>query len=194
MGLGKSLGIGFVVYIVLNLVSSILFLLAVDGNIGEFFTGIGDYPLLWIAMLFTPVTLGVAPNQILNGLATGISGFDTDVMAAILTIIIPLLSGLILAIICGRLAENAKQGFLATMLVLLISSVIILVLLIINIKVMEPSISEAVAWALLIFGPANFANTIGQDWAIYIMIPLVGFFNGIFWGGFATLFGKGIDY
>ena len=89
MGLGKSFGISFLIYIVLNFAMNLLMVVATGAvDIGTWFQGISYAPMLWLAQtLFCLGSLNIAPFEILSGISGGIGYFSVDIFPAIMMLI-----------------------------------------------------------------------------------------------------------
>ncbi|MBD3350244.1 MAG: hypothetical protein GF364_02045 [Candidatus Lokiarchaeota archaeon] len=208
MGFGKSLGIGLVIFIVLNFVMNLLLVLAggvtimgVPIEIGDWFGSIGDAPFGFLANLFcfqggldlgiidsslTGLTIGglLPPSiSLLLGLAGGAMMFSTDVFIAIVSILGVLLPLLITAIVCGKLADSPGQGYGSFLLVNLISAAILVVFFIIDYTQLGGHV--AIFSLIAMMDPSMVMIA-------YIGIPVFGLFNGMFWGGISAVLGKEI--
>ncbi|MHA1150327.1 MAG: hypothetical protein ACTSR8_19035 [Promethearchaeota archaeon] len=163
MSFGKGFGIGFLVFVILNLVFSLLtFLLA--GNIVAF-TGIfSDIN----AIIITLLGGGLVPPSIsflIVAVLVVTSSFELGTLLSVIgTIAIPLIS----ALITGKLAGGKGAAFGAWLLISILSAAIIGIMLYLGII-------------------SNLSTDYIPAGNLLLILILFGAINGIFYGAFAQL-------
>lgn len=183
MGVGKSFGISFIVFIVLNFIMNLLIAIANHANIGAFFTGIGSQPWLFIASLFvvnlSSINIGLMPTglAITNGVNIGYGYFSSNVFYGIMIIAAVILPGLIASIVAGASAESSGPAFGGWMLTMILSGIIVLVLGFVSPTQIAPLIG------FILNGTSNTIYI-----AIWIFVLFI--FNGLFWSGIAAVVGR----
>ena len=132
-----------------------------------------DIPLL-IASLFSPIV--ATPGVTLLSIVALIAGFSLPLLLTFLALIVP---PLVAVIVGARLGETGKISFLSWFLTAVISAVVYLVLLILG---LSPGL--AAIWAALQLVWGGFIGAI-------LFVVVGGLVNGIFYGCFSFLLGKG---
>lgn len=182
MGFGKSFGISFLIYIVLNFLMNMLWVVAENvGPLMDWFGSITTDTYGFLSSLFVIQDLGPSGMAIPEGLNSGLSELmgGGNIFLGIMMIGAPILPGLISAIVAGKMAESSKQAIGGWMLTTLISAVALVVFAFI-----DPS---------LISGPliyiADIMVIIPEAWEVILYTILVGVFVGLVWSGLAAISG-----
>ena len=164
MSFGKGFGIGFVVFVALNLVFSILVGFLAGGNIAAIFTDVSSIIVTLLGGGLIPPTV-----SFLSIAVSFVGAIDIIALIPLLAaIIIPLIS----AIIAGKLAGGKGAAFGAWFLISIISAAVLGVLVLLNI------IAEI---------PISLSGYSSDAMTTLILVIVLGAINGIFYGAFAIL-------
>ncbi|MHA1688192.1 MAG: hypothetical protein ACTSYC_04615 [Promethearchaeota archaeon] len=188
---GKGLGIGLVVFIVLNFAFSLLISL-LRGDLLFFFGALTNIGMLMVilfnAMIFPPFEVIFTLTKVILGIL-GIIAFPIDsggehpilfLLGFIGYFLIPLIS----ALITGRLAGSKGASFGAWFLISIISTGIILVFLILG--MIDPDTTVIfVRLQVLLFGELTATRI-----QLLISLIIIGVINSIFYGCFSVLMSK----
>ena len=178
MGLGKSLGLGFLIYVALNFVMQLLLAVAA-GAIDLYFDGITSAPLLFISTSIAGGTISDPGSSILTAISMGVMLFGMDeIFMGIIMIIVPIVPPLVAAIVVGKTSESPGKAVLSWFLVMIISAAVPLV-----ISIIDPASTAAGLAAVLALFSGDILLTI-----IYVLILVL--FNTMFWGVVSALLGK----
>ena len=128
-----------------------------------------------VSALFSPIIN--TPGSTFIVAISLITVFDLVVLLSFLAVIVP---PLVAVIVSARLGDSGKISFLAWFLTAVISCVVYILLLILG---QDASLILGIAWAAFEF-VYGFIGAI-----LYVIIA--GVVNGIFYGCFSFLFGKG---
>jgi hypothetical protein len=184
MGIMKSFGISFLIYIVLNFLMNMLIVVAETvPDLMDWFMLITTDTYGFLSNLFVVQNLGPSGMAIPEGLYSGLSELKGggNIFLGIMMIFAPILPGLISAIVAGKMAENSKQAFGGWMLTALISAVVLLVFAFINPALHSPGqILEYIG---------SLAVSIPEPWGIVVYTLIIGLFSGLFWSGLAAISG-----
>ncbi|MHA1729645.1 MAG: hypothetical protein ACTSWY_13090, partial [Promethearchaeota archaeon] len=174
---GKSFGISLIIYIALNFVMNMLLVLAAGSDLGAWFGTITTEPYTFISSLFVVNYLMPPGTGIMLGLSGGITQLmSSDPFNGIMSILIPIVPGLIAAIVAGTMADGAKQAFFGWFLTAIISVAVPLIF-----HFIEPSSVAMVLFLIL--------SMVSEMWEIIVFTLLIGIFNGMLWGSVAALIG-----
>ena len=183
MGFGKSFGISFLIYIVLNFLMNMLLVVAANVvPLMDWFSSIASPDTYrFLSSLFAVQSLEPSGTSILGGLGGGISEFTTggNIFLGIMMIGAPILPGLIGAIVAGKMAESSKQAFGGWMLTPLISAVVLVVF-----AFLDPSLNTNVLIINMVL-----AGGFPGPWEVIVYTLLIGVILGLFWSGLAAISG-----
>jgi len=206
MGLGKAFGYGILIYVALNFLMNILLVLAEGVDLGgvpmlisEFFSMASSDPVQFLGHFLAfrgsmdileglgigNLSIGgLIPSSIgiIIGIAMGIQYLPVNGFLGVVYIIGFLLPPLISSIATGKISENQTQGFFSWFLVPIITS---LVLLILWIAGGPESVGPFVPFFKFLYDV-----DVKYEFIIYIGIPVVGLFQGMFWSGISAALGK----
>jgi hypothetical protein len=172
MGLGKSLGIGLIIYIVLNFLMNMLLVIAATvPDLTTWFSSITSAPFGFLSNLFVISSYIPMGTAILTGISLGITTLGSNVFLGIMLLVGYIIPPLITAVIAGKMADNSKQGFLSWLLISLLCAIVVMVF-----HIVAPL--EMVG--IVIFG-------VGELWSEIVFTLLIGLFNGLLWGGIAAI-------
>lgn len=179
MGLFKSFTVSFVVFIGSNFIMNLLIIIAKGApSIGTYFSNIGIIPLFFIGSFFTIKDIGILPPgfNLIFGINTGISFFNTNVFLGIMLILASFLPTLIASIIGGKMGDTSFQAFIGFILAMIMISIILVILYLINSAEMS---------SFIIYLKNYFTGI-----KIVIWIFIFGILNGLLWSGLAAMMGK----
>jgi len=182
MGFGKSFGISFLIYIVLNFLMNMLLVVAADVvPLMDWFGSITTDTYGFLSNLFVTQYLGPSGLTISVGLGGGIAEFAPggNIFLGIMLIGAPILPGLIGAIVAGKMAESSKQAFGGWMLTPLISAAVLVVF-----AFQDPSLNTTVLSFNMLL-----AGGFPEPWEVLVYTMLIGVFSGLFWSGLAAISG-----
>lgn len=175
MSFGKAFGVGFLIFVILNLVITMAVSFLVGGNIMSLFTDINgiSVALLGGALLPPTITLLVIYISIMMGSMGGGNIGIGLLIQALGFFIVPLIT----SIIVGRLSGGSKVvAFFAWFLISVISAAVIGIIAV-------NALSSTLGMASALIPPGM----------ILMIIIIFGVINGIFYGAFAEL-ASGSEY
>jgi len=182
MGLGKSLGISFLIYIVLNFLMNMLIVVAANVvPLMDWFMTITTDTYQFLSTLFVIQTLGPSGMSIIGGIAGGLALLTGggNIFLGIMWICAPIFPGLISAIVAGKMADNSKQSFGSWMLTALISAGALVVF-----AFLDPTLVNDVLIYITVL-----AGGIPEAWEVVTYTLLIGVISGLFWSGLAAISG-----
>lgn len=185
MGIGKSFGISFLIYIVLNFLMNMLMVVsAAVVPVMDWFMTVTTDTFGFLSTLFVIGSLGPSGTAILGGLGTGITMLTTpgeNIFLGIMLICAPIFPGLIAAIVAGKMAENSKQAFGGWMLTAVIASGVLIAFSFIDPNFVTTS--GVFTYVILLAG----GTPSPLELVIYTL--LLGLLSGLFWSGLAAISG-----
>ena len=176
MSFGKGFGIGFLIFVILNLVFTLVTSFLIGGNIAAMFTDVNSIIITLLGGALLPPTIVFLLIYMFLGMG-GTSMLSSSLGIALLVQVLAyLLVPLISSIITGKLAGGKGAAFFAWFLISVLSAAIIAIMVYMDFLAYTGGETSM----LMMFG-------LGMGETIMIMLILFGVINGIFYGAFAQL-------
>ena len=178
MKLWKSLLVGFFTYIILTFAANIL-IVGLAGGLSVYFA----QPIMAIITQafvgmdgFNPVS-----TEIYGGMVYAITVLPLgDYMGGIGAVLVPIVPGLVAAILAGLFGKSAKNGFFGMLITCVLVSVLPIVLVFVNNTLFDVSVPLV-------------SLVVNNNYLEATFTLVIGVLTGVFWGGVAAMIGNRWD-